>query len=641
MYDPARDIFTSSDAAQTDDHLSKSDDTERKSSIVYDDTKQVDHANNQEDVASTTQEKQHEVKFIESISASSTQFIASEQPVALVKDDRNQTSIIDTDSEPPTMASSGNVERSSLTPSAKRKRSRSPDPRANHQASRPLKAQKSDPSLSACDHTPSGTLQTIQKEPKPARLHGKPERPRISKSSTLPPRRSPPPTSNKRPRSPSPPAPQSSSARRSPLPDEAPRPRKKPGASARLGAAEKETIRARQAAREAEQIAAVAQASATRGVQDVVKQHYNLVPQRGREWRKTDSKIRGLRTFNNWIKSCLIQKFSPSEEWQNGAGRNGGEMPMLKVLDVGCGKGGDLGKWDKAPQKVELYVGVDPAEVSIHQARERHAEMRKGGRGRGRTFHGQFFVQDAFGEWLGDIPIIREVGIDKGVGPGGGGSARWGGGGFDVVSMMFCMHYAFESEEKARGMLRNVAGCLKKGGRFMGVIPNSDILRSKVEAFHEAKQAKAKAGGDTATTNDGPTKDKEEDGEVPSDTPIETPEWGNSLYRVRFPGDTPADGVFRPPFGWKYSYYLDEAVEEVPEYVVPWEAFRALAEDYNLEQQYRKPFPEVWTEEQDDPQLGPLSERMGVRGRDRGPLLVSEEEMEAASFYHAFCFYKV
>ena len=56
-----------------------------------------------------------------------------------------------------------------------------------------------------------------------------------------------------------------------------------------------------------------------------------------------------------------------------------------------------------------------------------------------------------------------------------------------------------------------------------------------------------------------------------------------------------------------------------------------LAEDYNLEQQYRKPFADVWKEEKDDPILGPLSERMGVRERGRGPLLVSDEEMEAAS----------
>ena len=85
----------------------------------------------------------------------------------------------------------------------------------------------------------------------------------------------------------------------------------------------------------------------------------------------------------------------------------------------------------------------------------------------------------------------------------------------------------------------------------------------------------------------------------------------------------------------------------------------SIAEDYNLELQYRKPFAEVWKEERNHPVFGPLSERMGVRGRDAGPLLVSDEEMEAASryflsafqkhlliddglgFYHAFCFYKV
>lgn len=57
----------------------------------------------------------------------------------------------------------------------------------------------------------------------------------------------------------------------------------------------------------------------------------------------------------------------------------------------------------------------------------------------------------------------------------------------------------------------------------------------------------------------------------------------------------------------------------------------SIAEDYNLELQYRKPFTEVWSEEKDSPVFGPLSERMGVRGRDAGPLLVSKEEMEAAS----------
>ena len=384
--------------------------------------------------------------------------------------------------------------------------------------------------------------------------------------------------------------------RRSPTPPpkSPPRQRKRPGGASRISNAEKEALRHRQHEREREQLEGVKQAAATRGVHDVVRQHYNAVPERGRDWRKTDSRIKGLRSFNNWIKSTVIQKFSPNENhtpgvvgntrWADGSDGYGGQNTGILVLDIGCGKGGDLMKWQQAPQSVDLYVGIDPAEVSIDQARERYAQMRGGGgrggrQGRGgkpqRVFRAEFFVKDGFGELLGDIPIIREVGIDGGVGPGGGGSSsRWGGGGFDVVTMMFCMHYAFENEAKARGMLRNVAGSLKKGGRFIGVIPNSDVITQKVEDFHK----KRKHGTEASPTNGhvgGGTKD---DGNVDDGEDVQAdavPEWGNSIYRVRFPGKTPEDGIFRPPFGWKYSYFMEEAVEEVPEYVVPWEAFRA------------------------------------------------------------------
>ncbi|KAL2821988.1 mRNA capping enzyme-domain-containing protein [Aspergillus granulosus] len=439
-------------------------------------------------------------------------------------------------------------------------------------------------------------------------------------------------------RSPSPPP-----SRRSPSPEA--RPRKRPGGGARMGLVNSETIRKRQEERARAQEEDAMRYSQSRGVTDIVRQHYNAVPQRGREWRKTESKIKGLRTFNNWVKSTLIQKFSPDEEfvarsvdskdWANGAAPPTSEEKRLLVIDLGCGKGGDLGKWQLAPQPIDLYVGLDPADVSIDQARDRYNQMRSGRGPRGRRgplFHAEFAPKDCFGEWLGDVPIVQQVGIESNVGPGGSVMAsRWGGGGFDVVASMFTIHYAFESEEKARQMLRNVAGCLKKGGRFLGVCPNSDVISAQVAAYHKKKKEREA----TAKPEDA----EPEDGEVEDDD--KKLEWGNSIYRVRFPGSTPEDGVFRPPFGWKYSYFMEEAVEEIPEYIVPWEAFRALTEDYNLELQYRKPFLEVWKDEKDDSELGPLSERMGVRDRATGELLMTEEEKEAASFYHAFCFYKV
>jgi mRNA (guanine-N7-)-methyltransferase len=47
---------------------------------------------------------------------------------------------------------------------------------------------------------------------------------------------------------------------------------------------------------------------------------------------------------------------------------------------------------------------------------------------------------------------------------------------FDVVSMQFCMHYAFETREKAQCMLENVSRYLRQGGVFIGTIPNADFL---------------------------------------------------------------------------------------------------------------------------------------------------------------------
>jgi mRNA (guanine-N7-)-methyltransferase len=221
---------------------------------------------------------------------------------------------------------------------------------------------------------------------------------------------------------------------------------------------------------------------------------------------------------------------------------------------------------------------------------------------------------------------------------------------------MFTMHYAFESEEKVRMMLRNVAGCLKKGGRFLGVVPNSDVSAEKIREWYATKNKKEKESTTdttdtitiTSTTAQTP---KEDDGETE-----DGPSWGNSIYNVRFPTDPhrplAPDGQFRPPFSWKYTYWMAEAVD-VPEFVVPWEAFRAMAESFNLEQRYRKPFPEVFESEKGNREMMALAGRMGVtkqgRAVDNGAggidggleLRMSPEELEAVGFYHAFCFVKV
>ncbi|KAI9777036.1 MAG: mRNA cap guanine-N7 methyltransferase [Peltula sp. TS41687] len=673
MYDPARDIFTSSDDAfpHPDEAPERGIENKAKTPELQEQAIK-DHDHKDQGPAGRVQRS--------NVAEAGSKMDDSSSPA--VKEDSSNTKVND----------HGGVEASPPTkpPHESRKRSRSPDatPKADERPSPTKRANETEqempvesteskddiavPATKRQKTSPTNICQRFTRkkrdpnEPNKARRSRSPSnikrrrdrsRSPISRRRSRSPDRS---TSNddrrdrrfvQRRRSPSP-----APLRRSPTPPprSPPRKLKRPGGASRISAAEKEVLRKRQEERERAQAQAAQVEAINRGTHDVVREHYNAVPERGRDWRKIDSKIRGLRSFNNWVKSAIIQKFSPNEDYMHSGsakrkwaeGNESGGMDAearkqgLFVLDMGCGKGGDLGKWQQAPQPVELYIGVDPADVSIEQARDRYREMRDGGKGGGRggrwgqqgrrplgTFQAEFFIKDAFAEWLGDIPRIKEVGIDGSVG-GGASSSRWGGGGFDVVSMMFCMHYAFESEAKVRGMLRNVAGSLKKGGRFLGVIPNSDVMSQKAVEFHKRKRSSV--NGDHKVSTNGV---ENGNGEKSEETTEESPalEWGNSIYRVRFPGKTPEDGIFRPPYGWKYSYFMREAVEGVPEYVVPWEAFRALTEEYNLELQYRRPFADVWKEEKDDPILGRLSERMGVRERDRGPLLVSEEEMEAAN----------
>ena len=79
-----------------------------------------------------------------------------------------------------------------------------------------------------------------------------------------------------------------------------------------------------------------------------VADHYNSRPNMQPSERHRSSIIH-LRDFNNWTKSVLIREFV--------------SQGNLKVLDLACGKGGDLFKWDKA--SVTHVTGVGKPELIL------------------------------------------------------------------------------------------------------------------------------------------------------------------------------------------------------------------------------------------------------------------------------------
>ena len=127
-----------------------------------------------------------------------------------------------------------------------------------------------------------------------------------------------------------------------------PRKLKRPGAGARITPAQREAAEAARRKREDDERQALRERQQKMSSSEQVASHYNAVEQRGREWRQTESKIKGLRSLNNWIKSTLIQKFSRPE----------GRVEHFTVLDMACGKGGDLGEVGEGSAGSDFICGM-------------------------------------------------------------------------------------------------------------------------------------------------------------------------------------------------------------------------------------------------------------------------------------------
>ena len=96
-----------------------------------------------------------------------------------------------------------------------------------------------------------------------------------------------------------------------------------------------------------------------------VRAHYNTVKNNMRD----RTNMMPLRDFNNFVKWLLVFEYS---------------QPYDVVLDMACGKGGDLEKWRRAC--VDGWIGVDIADVSISDATKRYERLRP------KTFWADFLV---------------------------------------------------------------------------------------------------------------------------------------------------------------------------------------------------------------------------------------------------------
>lgn len=339
------------------------------------------------------------------------------------------------------------------------------------------------------------------------------------------------------------------------------------------------------------------------GLSGTVAKHYNDLRE-GSVFDRARSRIYYQRNFNNWIKSMIIANSLKAVHRKKGC----------TVLDLCCGKGGDLLKWTKG--HIKKLVCADIAAVSVQQCQKRYNDMVERNRrsGNQKTFAAEFISADCAEVLLTERYQEKDML-------------------FDLCSCQFSFHYSFEAAARARTMLRNACERLRPGGYFVGTIPNGYELVSRL---------------------------KESDGLT----------FGNEVYKVTFENKE----TF-PLYGCKYDFHL-EGVVDCPEFMIYFPLLEEMAKEFDMELVYLKKFQDIYEEncesvdnqaliskmqalEQFPPEKGTgtaskkeddyshaetrHTEVMGMENEDKKPTSIgtlSKSEWEASSLYCAFAFKK-
>lgn len=116
-----------------------------------------------------------------------------------------------------------------------------------------------------------------------------------------------------------------------------------------------------------------------------------------------------------------------------------GNTKDLMVLDVGCGRGGDMGKWAMVYARVD---GIDPDKTSIEEANRRVLTNN--------TKHMTYTVCDIT-QWVSNIH-------------------------YDIVCYNFSLQYIFKDLQTLSNTVDALERLVRPGGVLMGVVPDADKI---------------------------------------------------------------------------------------------------------------------------------------------------------------------
>jgi len=349
-----------------------------------------------------------------------------------------------------------------------------------------------------------------------------------------------------------------------------------------------------------------------------------------------------MKCFNNWVKATQIAELDPKTTMPKQA---------LRVLDLACGKGGDLTKWTIHQRGMRNYVGIDVARGSLKDAAERARSMRKNNRLQKAVFACADLGSDVPGRkrnprskqmqklltWSIEDEAPYESGEPKFNMVRGGGIKETDR--FDIVSIQFAIHYMMQTRKRARRFFHTVSQLLDVGGNLAFTTIDAMVIVDHI-------------------MNLGHNYHFEEEKDDPNFKKVVV-EVGGGACRLTFEKEivqkiigSTSDGTKGEDdlFGLEYTFTLVEGDDHaagmgdavnLPEWLTPLPVLVALAKEAGLELEYAQNFHKFF-QVHDDPMKYPAAHRLLNNMKVPNRMgTISDDEWSIIRLYMAVRFRKV
>lgn len=380
-------------------------------------------------------------------------------------------------------------------------------------------------------------------------------------------------------------------------------------------------------------------------------QHYNENLNRDRSTRHL-SLIFHLRNFNNCVKSHVISVAVKHMNRQNSS-------ETVKVLDLGCGMGGDILKWLKGDWVIERYVGVDIAKASLSTfASERlnniAPETRK------KITHlicADLGFESLTNEaqeldthiWVDDPPsdMAKEDSI--------GYSGEWIRLGaplkttdvFDIASSQFAMHYMFQTETKANNLFAEVSKHLSSGGIFVATTIDSRVILDLIvqqESQHVPNSKTSEIDKNRTLVF------RNNFDDVLLEISFSADNWNKALVPPNTLDTLTASNKKNPDDSWAYGIEYTFALKDsdnasavnAPEWLVPFDKpLQRLAERHNMRLVAVSNFHDIATDADNHAFFAGIKPKLETAGVFNTKNKFTDHEWQLAHLYAALAFVKI